>query len=107
MALPKSERTMDLYIDAAAQVKILKDVLLDTQLALSKVIPVRDSDRLDRAGRVLIVLSDIAERKMLHDHPEIRDKDYERMFYGAISDDYGELSHLVHERIQIIIGAIQ
>ena len=107
MALRKSERTMDLYIEAAAQVKILKDVLLETQVALSKVIPLKDSDRLDRVGRVLIDISDIAECRMLRDHPEIENKDYERMFYGAISDDYGELSHLVHERIQIILGAIQ
>lgn len=107
MALRKSERTMDLYIEAAAQVKLLKDVLLDTQVALSKVIPVKDSDRLNRLDRILMDISDIAERRMLSDHPEINDKDYYRMFYGAISDDYGELSHLVHERIQILVGAIQ
>lgn len=102
MALLKKERTMDLYIDAAAKVKLLYDMLLDTQVALSKVLPVKDSDRLNTTHNALVYIKDIAERRMLKDHPEIEHKDFERVFYGG-TGHFGELESMVSDRMNEIL----
>ncbi len=102
MALSKKERTMDLYIDAAATVYLLDEMLSNASIALSKVLPKRDSDRLFAATKALICIRDIAERRMLEDHPEISNKDYEHVFY-SVSGHYGELEGKVFDRISEMI----
>lgn len=102
MALSKKERTMDLYIDAAANVHLLDEMLLNATVSLSKVLPKRDSDRLFAARKALICIQDVAERRMLADHPEIGNKDYEHVFY-SVSGHYGELEGKVFDRISEII----
>ena len=102
MALSKKERTMELYIDAATKVKLLYDMLLDAQVALSKVLPVQDSDRLNTAQKTLVFIKDIAERRMVSDHPEIKNKDFEHVFYGGHCF-YGELETRVTDRANEIL----
>ena len=102
MALSKKERTMDLYIDAAANVHLLDEMLINVDIALSKVLPKRDLERLYAARKALMRIQDVAERRMLADHPEIDNKDYEHVFY-SVSGHYGELEGKVFDRISEII----
>ena len=104
MALSKKERTMDLYIDAAAKVKLLYDMLLDTKVALSKVLLRPDSDRLDTAEKALVYIKDVAERRMIKDHPEIEYKDFEHVFYGG-AGHFGELESMVSVRMNEILDS--
>jgi hypothetical protein len=98
----KEHRTLDLYIDTAAKVKLLHDLLLDAQVGLSQIIPRKYVDRLRRAEYALIEIRDEAERRMVADHPEIENKDFEHVFYGG-NGFYGELATRVTDRVNEIL----
>ena len=95
-------RTLDLYIDAAAKVKLLNDLLSDAQVGLSQIIPRKYVDRLRRAELALIDIQDEAERRMIADHPGTKNKDFIHVFYGG-TGYFGELESMVADRMNEIL----
>ena len=93
----KNDRTLDKWLDAAAHVKLLHCTLLDTICALSHVLPRYEYAPLERAYDSFAHIQDIAERRMLKDHPEVVNSDFQRVFYGDIHG-YGEISKKVEEK---------
>lgn len=98
----RENRTLDLYIDAAAKVKLLNSLLLDAQVGLSQIIPRKYVDRLRRAELALMDIQDEAERRMIVDYPEIENKDFIHVFYGG-TGHYGELESMVADRMNEIL----
>ncbi len=98
----KEHRTLDLYIDAAAKVKLLNGLLMDAQVGLRQILPRKYIDRLGRAELALVDIQDEAERRMVADHPEIENKDFTHVFYGG-TGYIGELESMVADRMNEIL----
>lgn len=82
--LPKKERTLDVYLNVGAHVRLAKNTAGKAYVALGKVLK---SDELAKVRRALDLLDDAvskAEDRMYCDHPEISGNGYTSVFYGAL-----------------------
>ena len=81
---PPKERTLDIYLNVGAQVRLAKDAAGKAYVALGKVL---SSVELKKVRRALDLLDDAvskAENRMFCDHPEISGKGYTSVFYGTV-----------------------
>lgn len=82
----KKIRTIDVYKQAGAEMRLFKSVGRKLAEDISQVLPAQDTDSflriLDRIG----VICSRAEDNMFHDHPEISN-DYLDVFYGDVSGE--------------------
>jgi pterin-4a-carbinolamine dehydratase len=77
----KKERTLDLYKEAGAEMRLfmaLADILV---LHISQVLLAPDTDKFLRAIQKIDEVRSRAEDNMFHDHPEISNE-YLDVFYG-------------------------
>ncbi|MCR4621621.1 MAG: hypothetical protein K5663_06005 [Clostridiales bacterium] len=82
--LPKKERTLDVYLNVGAQVRLAKDAVGKAYVALGKVLK---ADELAKVRRALDLLDDAvnkADSRMYCDHPEISGNGYTSVFYGTV-----------------------
>ena len=82
--LPQKERTLDVYLNVGAKVRLSKHAFVKAAVALGKVLK---SDELAKVNRALDLLYEAvskAEDRMFRDHPEITGNGYTSVFYGAL-----------------------
>lgn len=82
----KKERTIDLYKEAGAEMRlfrILGDILA---IHISRVLSASDSDKFMRALQRIDEVRSRAEDNMFHDHPEVSN-DYLNVFYGDLKHE--------------------
>lgn len=81
----KKERTIDLYKEAGAEMRlfrILGDILA---IRISRVLSASDSDKFMRALQRIDEVRSRAEDNMFHDHPDLSNE-YLDVFYGNFSE---------------------
>lgn len=81
----KKERTIDLYKEAGAEMRlfrILGDILA---IHISRVLSASDSDKFMRALQRIDEVRSRAEDNMFHDHPDLSNE-YLDVFYGNFSE---------------------
>ena len=108
--LTREFRDLELYLDCAAKIKVLERILVDTNIALSALIPRNNYQKLESAYDSLCHIKGELERRMLKDYPETKDKGYENVFWGGIKGYY-ELDKRVEQKAKeytkMIIGGIE
>lgn len=82
----RSERTMETYMKAGAEMRLYKT--LGTRLAvdISGVLSAADQDKLLRALGKIDEVCSRAEDNMFHDHPELSNE-YIDVFYGSTDNE--------------------
>jgi len=84
--LNKNERTMEVYVEAGAYARLLSDIGAKAAVAMSKVLPAKDVDRL------VILLNRIddikckADDQLFRDFPQIGHEGTD-VFYGTLSQE--------------------
>ena len=82
--LPKKERTLDVYLNVGAQVRLAKHALVKAAVALGKVLKSDEVAKVNRALDLLYEAVSKADDRMYCDHPEISGNGYTSVFYGAL-----------------------
>ncbi len=82
--LPKKERTLDVYLNVGAKVRLAKHALVKAAVALGKVLKSDELTKVDRALDLLYEAVSKADDRMYCDHPEISGNGYTRVFYGTL-----------------------
>ncbi len=84
--LKRSERTIDTYMKAGAEMRLYKNMGVRLSVDISKVLSAADQDKLANAMRRIDEICSKAEDNMFHDHPELSDQ-YVDVFYGNLEDE--------------------
>ena len=79
--LNKKERTLELYLKAGSEMRLLKALGGKAAVDVSGVISATDADKLMKALRMIEEVSVRAEDNMFRDHPELPDE-YVDVFFG-------------------------
>lgn len=77
----KRERTLDLYKEAGAEMRLFRTLGVILAIHISRVLSTPDTDKFLRALRRIDEVRSRAEDNMFHDHPEISNE-YLDVFYG-------------------------
>lgn len=80
--LKKSERTLEVYKRAGAEMRLLKTLQSRVWTGVGNLVSAQDQDKLLRAFRIIDVVCSNAEDNMFRDHPELG-SEYIDVFYGA------------------------
>lgn len=80
----KNERTLDVYKEAGAYMRLLKTLGAKTATKADAVLASNETDKILRALDVIKELCSCAEERMFKDHPQIG-SDYIDVFYGCLS----------------------
>ena len=83
--LNKKERTLELYLKAGAEMRLLKTLGGKAAVDVSGVISAADADKLMKALRMIEDVSFAAENNMFRDHPGIASI-YTDVFFGSVND---------------------
>lgn len=83
----KSERTVELYKEIGAKVRLLKDVLCNAEVAMSEVLPAAEADRvINKLDTIIDEAVCHCEDQMYKDHPEL-DSRFNDIFYGNLKSE--------------------
>jgi len=82
--LKKSERTLDLYMRAGAEMRLFKEARARLVVDVSKVLSASDQDVLMRALDKVDKICSRTEENMFSDYPSLSNQ-YIDVFYGSIS----------------------
>ena len=80
----KKERTIDVYKQAGAEMRLFSELGGRLAIHISQVLSAPDTDKFMRALRRIDEVCSRADDNMFHDHPEISNE-YMGVFYGAVS----------------------
>ena len=83
--LNKKERTLESYMKAGAEMRLLKTIGGRVAVDVSYVLSAADTDKFLKALRMIEEVSVRAEDNMFRDHPGIADI-YTDVFFGSIND---------------------
>jgi len=93
--LKKNERTMELYVEAGAYARLLSDIGAVAGVAMSKILPTKDADRLVYLLNKIDEIKCKADDQLFSDFPQIG-HDGTSVFYGTLSQEaQGELDEKV------------
>ena len=93
--LNKKERTMELYVEAGAYARLLSDVGAEAAVAMSKILPAKDADRLVYLLNKIDEIKCKVDDQLFSDFPQIG-HDGTSVFYGTLSQEtQGELDEKV------------
>ena len=84
--ISRKERTLDVYENAGAWMRLLKTVGTETMTAISPVLSAKDTDRMLKALDTISLVCSDAEENMFRDHPHVSNE-YIDVFYGNVSDE--------------------
>lgn len=80
----KKERTIDVYKQAGAEMRLFSELGGRLAIHISQALSAPDTDKFMRALRRIDEVCSRADDNMFHDHPEISNE-YMDVFYGAVS----------------------
>ena len=83
--LPKKDRTLEMYKQIGAQVRLMKEVNVNTACLLGGVLSSNEYAKVRRALSLLNEAVSRADDRLFHDHPYVGDE-YTRVFYGSLKD---------------------
>lgn len=93
--LNKNERTMELYVEAGAYARLLSDIGAEAAVAMSKILPAKDADRLVNLLHRFDEIKCKADDQLFSDFPQIGHEGTD-VFYGTLSQEaQGELDRKV------------
>jgi hypothetical protein len=95
--LSKSERTMDVYMKAGAEMRIFKTLATKTYAAAECILTEKDRRCFSKVMDIINELCSTVDASMFDDFPQIG-HDYTKVFYGA--SDNPPINH-VDEQIHI------
>ena len=84
--LNKKERTLELYLKAGSEMRLLKALGGKAAVDVSGVISAADADKLMKALRMIEDVSFAAENNMFRDHPRLS-AEYIDVFYGCTGNE--------------------
>ena len=98
--IQKNQRTMEIYEEAGAKMRLLKTLGTKTVTAVSRVLSAADTDKMLRALGKIDEICSKAEDNMFADHSELS-SEYTDVFYGASdSRPRGEVDRRMLERMR-------
>lgn len=80
--LSKSERTMDVYMKAGAEMRLFKTLGTKTYVEAERILTENDRRCFGKVMDIINELCSIVDASMFDDFPQI-DHDYTKVFYGA------------------------
>ena len=80
----KNERTMEVYVEAGAYARLLSDVGTKAAVAMSKVLPAKETDRLVNLLHRFDEVKSKADDQLFRDFPQIGNEGTD-VFYGTLS----------------------
>jgi len=104
--IQKNQRTMDVYENAGAAMRLLKTLGTKAAVDVSLVLSSADTDKLLRALRKIDEICSRAEDNMFADHPELS-SEYTDVFYGAsCNEPGGDVDSRMRERMRVIANEL-
>lgn len=101
----KKNRTLELYLEAGAWLRLAKAVLSRADVALSKVMPDSKTYRMHTARRILDELSSNCEDRMFFEH-DVIGNEFTQVFYGAPNVERGDIDKEQIERMKIFVEGL-
>ncbi len=83
--LTKKERTIDKYMKAGAEMRLIKTLASRAFVDVDCLIKVSDQNKLRRVMIIIDEICSTAEDNMFRDHPQLSDE-YINVFYGATNN---------------------
>ena len=80
----KTDRTMTMYVEAGAYMRLLSYIGAKAAVAMSKVLPAKDADRLMKLLQRIDEIRSKAEDQLFDDFPNIGNEGTD-VFYGTLS----------------------
>ena len=80
--ISKKQRTLDLYMQAGAEMRLLKTLASKLSIDISQFVYRRDWDKFERALRIIDEVCSKAEDNMFADYPDLTN-DYIHVFYST------------------------
>ena len=84
--LKKNERTMEVYVEAGAYARLLSDIGTKAAVAMSKVLPAKETDKLVRLLSRIDEIKCKADDQLFSDFPKIGHEGTD-VFYGTLSSE--------------------
>lgn len=81
----KNERTMEMYVEAGAYVRLLSDIGSKAVVAMSKVLPAKDADRLVVLLNRIDEVKSKADDQLFRDYPKLGNEGTD-VFYGTLGE---------------------
>ena len=82
----KNERTMEVYVEAGAYARLLSDIGTKAAIAMSKVLPAKEADRLVNLLHRFDEVKSKADDQLFRDFPQIGNEGTD-VFYGTLSTE--------------------
>ena len=84
--LNKNDRTMEVYVEAGAYARLLSDIGTKAAVAMSKVLPAKETDRLAVLLNRFDEIKCKADDQLFRDYPELGNEGTD-VFYGTLSQE--------------------
>lgn len=84
--LNKNERTMEVYMEAGAYARLLSDIGTKAAVAMSKVLPAKETDRLVVLLNRFDEIKCKADDQLFRDYPDLGNEGTD-VFYGTLSQE--------------------
>ena len=81
-----NERTMEVYVEAGAYARLLSDIGTKTAVAMSKILPAKETDRLMNLLHRFDEVKSKADDQLFRDFPQIGNEGTD-VFYGTLSTE--------------------
>ena len=82
----KNERTMEVYVEAGAYARLLSDIGTKAAVAMPKVLPAKETDRLVNLLNRFDEIKCKADDQMFRDFPDLGHEGT-AVFYGTLSEE--------------------
>ena len=82
----KEERTLELHMQAGAELRVAKEALGAAYITMSKYMDAKQLDRFKRGMDYIDSVGCVADEVMFTEHPEISDA-YTDVYYGNLHDE--------------------
>ena len=82
----KNERTMGVYVEAGAYARLLSDIGTKAAVAMSKILPAKETDRLVNLLHRLDEVKCKADDQLFRDFPDLGHEGTD-VFYGTLSEE--------------------
>lgn len=84
--LNKNERTMEVYVEAGAHARLLSDIGTKAAVAMSKVLPAKEADKLVALLNRIDEVKSKADDQLFRDFPDLGHEGT-AVFYGSLSQE--------------------
>lgn len=82
----KNERTMEVYVEAGAYARLLSDIGTKAAVAMSQILPAKETDRLVSLLHRFDEVKSKADNQLFRDFPDLGHEGT-AVFYGTLSED--------------------